>query len=122
MNKDQRPGLDELEGLIESVNSADNAWNVDDWAFNSDKDTLGAVDLDVSWEPSTQLERGDTRTAKDVIRDIEAEHEKGAPVQTVKRRLYEEHDMKEMETAEVIEKLRTKGEVYEPQQGNLRTT
>jgi DNA replicative helicase MCM subunit Mcm2 (Cdc46/Mcm family) len=122
MNDGNRADGNDISALETLINESDTAWAVEDWSFRANKSEYGTLKLEVEWNPTAEIDRGDTRTAKDVIRDIEAEHEKGAPVQTVKRRLYEEHDMKEMEAAEVIEKLRTKGEVYEPQQGNLRTT
>lgn len=60
-------------------------------------------------------------TMKDLIQSIECEHPDGAPVDTVIKEAVDMGMGGEMASDE-IEKLKQKGEAYEPQSGHLRTT
>ena len=60
-------------------------------------------------------------TIKELISAIGDEYEDGAPEIAVVG-VMSEHDQDEEEVRSMIEKLRTKGEVYEPKRGHLRTT
>jgi replicative DNA helicase Mcm len=81
----------------------------------------GQFDADVVETGTSKSQRDRIKNIKGLIADIEEEYEEGAPVDEVLDRAGEigmDPDKAEGE----IEKLRTKGEVYEPQQGYLRTT
>ena len=81
----------------------------------------GQFDADVVETGTSKSQRDRIKNIKTLIADIEEEYQEGAPVEEVLDRAGEigmDRDKAERE----IEKLRTKGEVYEPTQGHLRTT
>ena len=81
----------------------------------------GQFDADVVETGTSKSQRDRIKNIKGLIADVEDEYEQGAPVDEVLDRAGEigmDPDKAEQE----IEKLRTKGEVYEPKQGHLRTT
>lgn len=61
------------------------------------------------------------KNIKGLTADIEAEYEEGAPVEEVLDRSML-IGLSRSQAESELEKLRTKGEVYEPKQGYLRTT
>ncbi|OYR58622.1 minichromosome maintenance protein MCM [Halorubrum halodurans] len=85
-----------------------------------DPDT-GQFDAEVTETGSAETQRERIKNVKGLIADIEKEYEKGAPIDEVLDR----SGVVGMNPAKVeseIEKLRTKGEVYEQAKGYLRTT
>jgi len=62
-----------------------------------------------------------SHTLKELISVIGNEYEDGAPEVAVVG-VMSEYDQDEAEVRSMIEKLRTKGEIYEPKRGHLRTT
>ncbi|GAB3705580.1 minichromosome maintenance protein MCM [Halorubrum pallidum] len=81
----------------------------------------GQFDADVVETGTSKSQRDRIKNIKGLIADIEEEYEEGAPVDEVLDRAGE-IGMDPGKAEQEIEKLRTKGEVYEPQQGHLRTT
>ncbi|WP_066413353.1 LAGLIDADG family homing endonuclease [Halorubrum aethiopicum] len=81
----------------------------------------GQFDADVVETGTSKSQRDRIKNIKGLIADIETEYEEGAPVDEVLDRAGE-IGMDPGKAEQEIEKLRTKGEVYEPQQGHLRTT
>ncbi|MFO8116326.1 MAG: LAGLIDADG family homing endonuclease [Halorubrum sp.] len=81
----------------------------------------GQFDADVVETGTSKSQRDRIKNIKGLIADIEAEYEEGAPVEEVLDRAGE-IGMDQGKAEGEIEKLRTKGEVYEPKQGHLRTT
>ncbi|MGM0446637.1 MAG: ATP-binding protein [Methanobacteriota archaeon] len=81
----------------------------------------GQFDADVVETGTSKSQRDRIKNIKGLIADIEEEYEEGAPVDEVLDRAGE-IGMDRGKAEQEIEKLRTKGEVYEPQQGHLRTT
>ena len=81
----------------------------------------GQFDADVVETGTSKTQRDRIKNIKELIADIEAEYEKGAPLDEVLNRA-DEIGMDPGKAEREIENLRTKGEVYEPQQGHLRTT
>jgi len=81
----------------------------------------GQFDADVVETGTSKSQRDRIKNIKGLIADIEAEYEEGAPVDEVLDRAGE-IGMDPGKAEGEIEKLRTKGEVYEPKQGHLRTT
>lgn len=83
-------------------------------------DTLARVSVTVEFvDMEAQHER--TVSIKELINDIEEDHENGAPVSKV----YDRSGvvgMTDEELEHAIEKLKQKGEVYEPEIDHLRTT
>ncbi|WP_200531010.1 LAGLIDADG family homing endonuclease [Halorubrum sp. LN27] len=81
----------------------------------------GQFDADVVETGTSKSQRDRIKNIKGLIADIEEEFEEGAPVDEVLDRAGE-IGMDPGKAEQEIEKLRTKGEVYEPKQGHLRTT
>ena len=81
----------------------------------------GQFDADVVETGTSKSQRDRIKNIKGLIADIEEEYEEGAPVDEVLDRAGE-IGMDPGKAEGEIEKLRTKGEVYEPKQGHLRTT
>ncbi|SDF70884.1 replicative DNA helicase Mcm [Halorubrum xinjiangense] len=81
----------------------------------------GQFDADVVETGTSKSQRDRIKNIKGLIADIEEEYEDGAPVDEVLDRAGE-IGMDPGKAEQEIEKLRTKGEVYEPKQGHLRTT
>jgi len=81
----------------------------------------GQFDADVVETGTSKSQRDRIKNIKGLIADIEEEYQEGAPVEEVLDRAGE-IGMDPGKAEQEIEKLRTKGEVYEPQQGHLRTT
>jgi DNA replicative helicase MCM subunit Mcm2 (Cdc46/Mcm family) len=105
-----------------------------------ESDAQRAIDIaqycleDIGLDPETgeldadMIETGTSKSQRDRIKDIlqlismiEEEYDEGAPMDIVIERA-EEEGMKESKAEHEIEKLKQKGEVYEPQQNHLRTT
>lgn len=73
--------------------------------------------------PRRELFEDDDELLKYLISEIEDEYEEGAPYDEVIDRALEDDWFDDAETVEeLIETLRRKGGLYEPRQGNLRTT
>jgi len=81
----------------------------------------GAVRRRRGRDRDLKSQRDRIKNIKGLIADIEEEYQEGAPVEEVLDRAGE-IGMDPGKAEREIEKLRTKGEVYEPQQGHLRTT
>ncbi len=81
----------------------------------------GEFDADVVETGTTKSQRDRIKNIKHLIADIEAEYDEGAPFEIVVERA-EEVGIDSTKTEHEIEKLKQKGEVYEPQTGYLRTT
>ncbi len=81
----------------------------------------GQFDADVVETGTSKSQRDRIKNIKGLIAEIEDEYEEGAPVDEVLDRAGE-IGMDPGKAEEEIEKLRRKGEVYEPQQNHLRTT
>jgi len=70
---------------------------------------------------TSKSQRDRIKNIKQLISMIEEEYDEGAPVDIIIERA-EEEGIEESKTEHEIEKLKQKGEVYEPQQNHLRTT
>jgi len=81
----------------------------------------GQFDADVVETGTSKSQRDRIKNIKGLIAEIEEEYQEGAPVEEVIDRAGE-IGMDPGKAEGEIEKLRTKGEVYEPKQGHLRTT
>ena len=81
----------------------------------------GQFDADVVETGTSKSQRDRIKNIKGLIADIEEEYQDGAPLDEVIDRA-DEIGMDPGKAEQEIEKLRTKGEVYEPKQGHLRTT
>ena len=81
----------------------------------------GQFDADVVETGTSKTQRDRIKNIKGLISDIEEEFEEGAPIAEVLDRA-DEIGMDATKAEDEIEKLRRKGEVYEPKQDHLRTT
>jgi replicative DNA helicase Mcm len=81
----------------------------------------GEFDADIIETEMSKSQRDRVKNLKALIEEIEAEYEEGAPVEEVIDRA-DELGMNESKADHEVEKLKQKGELYEPRQGHLRTT
>jgi len=81
----------------------------------------GQFDADVVETGTSKSQRDRIKNLKQLIGDIEEEYDDGAPVDVVMERA-DEIGMEQSKTEHEIEKLKQKGEVYEPKTDHLRTT
>jgi replicative DNA helicase Mcm len=81
----------------------------------------GEFDADVVETGQSKTQRDRVKNIKGIIADIEEEYDEGAPIDVVIERA-EEVGMDESKAEHEIEKLKQKGEVYEPSMDQLRTT
>jgi len=81
----------------------------------------GEFDADVVEVGTSKSQRDRIKNLRGIIGDLEDEYEDGAPVEEVLDRA-EELGTERSKAEHEIEKLKQKGEVYQPSQGHLRTT
>lgn len=81
----------------------------------------GEFDADIVEAGTTKSQRDRIKNIKQLISDIEAEYDDGAPMDIVLERA-DEIGMDQSKAEHEIDKLKQKGEVYEPSTDNLRTT
>ncbi|WP_435156028.1 minichromosome maintenance protein MCM [Haladaptatus sp. DFWS20] len=81
----------------------------------------GQFDADVVETGTSKTQRDRIKNIKQLIADIEGEYDEGAPVEVVLDRA-DEIGMDPSKAEHEIEKLKQKGEVYEPSTDHLRTT
>ncbi|MDR5672734.1 LAGLIDADG family homing endonuclease [Halalkaliarchaeum sp. AArc-GB] len=81
----------------------------------------GQFDADVIETGTSKSQRDRIKNLKGLIEELEDEFEEGAPIEEVIERA-DEVGMDPTKAEDEIEKLRRKGEVYEPRQNHLRTT
>lgn len=81
----------------------------------------GEYDVDIVEAGTSKSQRDRIKTLKQLISDIEEEYDEGAPIDIIHERA-DIVDIPEHKVEHEIEKLMTKGEVYEPSTDNLRTT
>ena len=105
--------LDDAERVIEIVRSCLQDIGVDP--------ETGQFDADVVETGTSKSQRDRIKNLKQLIGDIEEEYDEGAPVDVVMERA-DEIGMDHSKTEHEIEKLKQKGEVYEPRTDHLRTT
>ena len=81
----------------------------------------GEFDADVVEAGTSKSQRDRIKNLKHLIEELESEYDEGAPVDVVVERA-EEIGMETGKAEHEIEKLKQKGEVYEPSTDHLRTT
>ncbi|MGM0605138.1 MAG: LAGLIDADG family homing endonuclease [Halobacteriota archaeon] len=81
----------------------------------------GEFDADVVETGTSKSQRDRIKNLKGLIAEIETEYEDGAPIDEILERA-SEIGLNPTKAEGEIEKLRRKGEVYEPRQDHLRTT
>jgi len=81
----------------------------------------GELDADVVETGTTKSQRDRIKSIKHLISTIEEEYDEGAPIDVVIERA-EEEGMETTKAEHEIDKLKQKGEVYEPKTDHLRTT
>ena len=81
----------------------------------------GEFDADIVEAGTSKSQRDRIKNIKGLIGEIEEEYDEGAPIDVVLERA-EEIGMEASKAEHEIEKLKQKGEVYEPSTDNLRTT
>ena len=81
----------------------------------------GEFDADVVETGQSKSQRDRIKDIKQIVKDIEQEYDEGAPVDVIIERA-EEAGVEKQKAEHEIEKLKTKGELYEPSHDHLRTT
>jgi len=81
----------------------------------------GELDADVIETGTSKTQRDRVKNLLDIVADIENEYDEGAPVDVVVERA-EEVGVSPDKAEHEIEKLKQKGEIYQPQKDHLRTT
>jgi len=81
----------------------------------------GEFDADVVETGTSKSQRDRIQNIRGIINDIEDEYDEGAPIDVVIERA-EEVGIDESKAEHEIEKLKQRGEVYEPRTDHLRTT
>ncbi|QLK24736.1 minichromosome maintenance protein MCM [Natrinema zhouii] len=104
---------DDAERVIEIVRSCLQDIGVDP--------ETGEFDADIVEAGTSKSQRDRIKNLKQLIGDIEEEYDDGAPVDIVLERA-EEIGMDHSKAEHEIDKLKQKGEVYEPSTDSLRTT
>jgi replicative DNA helicase Mcm len=104
---------DDAEQVVEIVRSCLQDIGVDP--------ETGEFDADIVEAGTSKSQRDRIKNIKQLISDIEEEYDDGAPVDIVLERA-DEIGMDESKAEHEIDKLKQKGEVYEPSTDNLRTT
>ncbi|AXR79483.1 LAGLIDADG family homing endonuclease [Natrarchaeobaculum sulfurireducens] len=105
--------LEDAERVIEIVRSCLQDIGVDP--------ETGEFDADIVEAGTSKSQRDRIKNVKGLISDVEEEYDEGAPVDIVLERAAE-IGMDQSKAEHEIEKLKQKGEVYEPSTDNLRTT
>ena len=82
----------------------------------------GEFDADVVETGESKTQRDRIKNVKSIIADKEIEYSKGAPVQEVIDEAAETHGMPKTKVEDEIEKLRTRGEIYEPNPNHVRVS
>lgn len=131
----ERPTPDDIEEVTHVIDECDLPWSVDDWDFQTGLYEESELEITVKWDTQsgefdadvvdtgTSAEQRDRiGSVKGLVSRIEADHVEGAPIADVARAAVGDIGMSPQKLHKEIEKLRTKGEVYEPKQGYLRTT
>jgi len=81
----------------------------------------GELDADVVETGTSKSQRDRVKDLLDIVAEIESEYDEGAPVDVVIDRA-EEVGISEGKAEHEIDKLKQKGELYQPQNDHLRTT
>ena len=121
----------DVADVVEAIKQLDGVWAVWDYKTKSDvgdEHTEVKVNLEIKHQPQPSefdapvVSAGfqDIQTLKNVVSDIEAEHEEGAPRSDVVDQAVAE-GMNRENVTDALEQLRQQGDVYEPKTGHLRT-
>jgi len=81
----------------------------------------GKFDVDVIETGSSKTQRDRIKTVRTIIEEVSGEYSQGAPVEEVLSKA-EDIGIDPSKTEHEIEKLRQRGEAYEPQSGHVRLT
>lgn len=122
-------GRKAIQDLLDRIEDSD--WVVVDYDPDIDPyDSLSVTatierqsrEIDADVVSGTDEQRERITTVKDVISRLEPEFDEGAPIDAVVDMCCDEYELEPEEVVDEIEKLRAKGEVYEPTVDHLRAT
>jgi DNA replicative helicase MCM subunit Mcm2 (Cdc46/Mcm family) len=82
----------------------------------------GDFDADIVETGTSKAQRDRTEDIKNLIKELEDEHEEGAPVSEAVSQVSKKFGLEKSKAEKEIENLRRKGEVYEPRADYLRTS
>lgn len=113
-----RPTADEIENVVDE--SAHDGWRTVNWEESNGADQPARITLELEYVPPEDRLGHPQRQIKDAIDHIG--DDEGAPIDEVILYVADKHDTPSDTVSKEIENLRTRGEIYEPRQGTLRTT
>lgn len=125
-----QPDVDPLTEYVLECDVCDDEWTFDSYedaqSFREEhgKYTDHSIENEPTEEPfkiHTDTDLRDEKEVKDLVSRLEEEFENGAPEQAIYASISDEPEQV-ARARTLVEKLRRKGEVYEPARGYLRTT
>ena len=81
----------------------------------------GKIDIDKVEGRTPKSDRDKLQILINTVKDLQAEFEGNAPISILKQRMVEDHDLSEEKTEEIIKKLKSRGVLFEPSAGNIKT-
>jgi len=113
-----RPTEDEIRDAVNTA--AGDAWRTVDWTETNSSGDRATLTLELEYIPPTNRLTDPRGQVKDAINALEGED--GAEAWEVVELVAKEYDTDPEVVDDAIDTLRTRGEIYEPKQGSLRTT
>jgi len=118
----ESPKPDELIEQLEDITD----WDIDDWEYTVDTDGAEfnvTLNHDPDPDPNNVSELVSEYDVREIIEDI-ADNDTGARTDDVIEAVWEREtgDIRSDEIAEILDGLKQRGEVYEPQTNYLRVT
>lgn len=120
------PPSDELDRIIDQIENEE--WSVEDWNVNVGAYEGASVSLQLEYTPNTgspqtieELEDGEL-SIQGIIETLAEHSEDGAPVDAVIAAVTDRTELEPSRVEHEIEKLKQRGEVYEPATDCLRAT
>jgi len=113
----ERPTTDEIE---QAITADSDAWRVTDWTEVNKSGSPATLEVEFEHIPRAERLDNPARQIKETIKEFGGDD--GAKIETVVSAVADRNDSDPDAVRSQIERLRTKGEVYEPRQGQLRTT
>lgn len=119
---DDRPSPEDVEAYLDEIEH--DGWTVEDYSasYGSDDPVTLTVELEWSWKPElfdSETQRNLAKAVKYAI-DEERDGKRGAPVEDVVEYVAENVDVTPETVEHTVQKLKEKGEVYQPNEDHLR--
>lgn len=113
---DDRPAPNDVESYLEDIER--DGWSVEDYSASYGQSDPVTITVELEW--SKPLPSRGHAKIKRLIQEIEDEFDTGAPVQTVIDEADAEHDITPSQAEHIVEDLKERGELYQPNKDRLR--